>query len=97
MRLTAFSNKLPQALNEETAKNIVSLGGKAFSVICDVTDPKAVRSAASLTRGQLGEVDILVNNAGVMPCRRLLDLSEDEIQRTMDINCTSHFWVSFVV
>ena len=86
-----------KALNELTAASIMSMGGRAVAIACDVSDPMSVRRAASLTRSQLGEVDILVNNAGVMPCRRLLDLSDDEIERTMSINCTAHFWVSLPV
>ncbi|ELU06142.1 hypothetical protein CAPTEDRAFT_137084 [Capitella teleta] len=81
-----------KSLNENTAMNISSLGGKAKAIVCDVTDRQSVRNAASLTRSELGEVDIIVNNAGIMPCRRLLDLSEEEIKRTININTTSHFW-----
>jgi len=37
-------------------------------------------------------VDILVNNAGVIAAKSLVDLSENEIRRTMDVNVMAHFW-----
>lgn len=37
-------------------------------------------------------VDILINNAGIVSGKSLLDLSEQEIRRTMDVNVLAHFW-----
>ena len=42
---------------------------------------------------EVGQVTMLVNNAGVVTGRRLLDNSDDEIQRTLRVNLLAHFWV----
>lgn len=38
---------------------------------------------------------MLFNNAGIAIVKRILDLSEEEIRRTLDVNLTSHFWVCY--
>ena len=39
------------------------------------------------------KVSILVNNAGVVSGKVLLDCSDEQIQRTFDVNVLAHFWV----
>jgi all-trans-retinol dehydrogenase (NAD+) len=39
------------------------------------------------------QVSILVNNAGVVTGRKFLDITDQMIIRTMDVNIMSHFWV----
>lgn len=49
---------------------------------------------AKRIREEVGEVTILVNNAGIMPCRPVLDLSEEEVRSMIDINFAGNIWVS---
>lgn len=58
--------------------------------VVDVSDSLAVREAAR----RAGPVDVLVNNAGVASGRRLLDLSEEQIERTMRVNVLALFWTT---
>lgn len=44
----------------------------------------------------MGPVDILINNAGLMPLLSLREGSEKEIQRIVDVNVTSNYYVRFV-
>jgi all-trans-retinol dehydrogenase (NAD+) len=37
-------------------------------------------------------IDILINNAGIVTGKNLLDSTFDEIEKTMTVNATSHFW-----
>lgn len=46
--------------------------------------------------GSLGPVDILVNNAGVLPLMSLREGKPEDIQKVLEINLLSHFWVSVV-
>lgn len=50
---------------ESTAKAIVQQGGKAESLLCDVTKLESVEATAKQVESTYGRVDILVNNAGV--------------------------------
>ncbi len=44
---------------------VTKLGGKAFSVVADVTDPTAAERAVAEVVGRTGRLDILVNSAGI--------------------------------
>jgi all-trans-retinol dehydrogenase (NAD+) len=72
---------------EETRKQLPT-GSSATTAVVNVMDRSAVYAAAEAA----GPVDILVNNAGIVTGKRLLDLTDAEIDRTMAINTTAHFW-----
>lgn len=50
---------------EETVKSIEDLGGRAVSIVGDVSNSDDIERMVSITEEQLGPVDLLVNNAGV--------------------------------
>ena len=60
----------------------------------DVGDPSAVSGAAERLKASFGEVDVLVNNAGVVSGKRLVDLSPEEVQRTLRVNTAALFWTT---
>ena len=60
----------------------------------DVADPGGVREAAGRLGATFGKVDILVNNAGVVSGKRLLELSDEEVERTLRVNTAALFWTS---
>ena len=60
----------------------------------DVGDPNAVSGAAERLKASFGEVDVLVNNAGVVSGKRLVDLSPEEVQRTLRVNTAALFWTT---
>ncbi|PSN37074.1 hypothetical protein C0J52_24430 [Blattella germanica] len=78
--------------NRDTARKIVSSGGHAVAYSCDVTDRSAVLQLASV----VGRVDILVNNAGIIPFVSLLDATEEQLRKVMEVNTLSHFWVGIL-
>jgi 3-oxoacyl-[acyl-carrier protein] reductase len=61
-------------------------GGDALSVRADVSSSPDVRHLVSSTIDHFGRIDILVNNAGVMYTKPVLETTEDEWDRTIDIN-----------
>jgi 3-oxoacyl-[acyl-carrier protein] reductase len=61
-------------------------GGQALSVQGDVSRSKDVRELVQATVDRFGRVDILVNNAGVMVSKSVLDTTEDDWDRTIDVN-----------
>jgi len=79
---------------QELSKTLADLLkiGKCASYICDISDRKAVYQLASQVEKKFGQVDILVNNAGIVKALELLDLPDDAIEKTININLTAQFW-----
>jgi all-trans-retinol dehydrogenase (NAD+) len=50
----------------------------------------SIKEGAETARAAFGDVTILINNAGVVTGKNTLDLTEAEIDRTMQVNCISH-------
>lgn len=71
-------------------EEIRARGGHARSWAVDVTDREAVAAAGVET----GPVDVVINNAGVVAGRRLLDATEDAIERTLEVNVKALYWVT---
>jgi len=66
--------------------SITKNGGEAISVRADVSKYADVKNLVRATVDHFGRVDILVNNAGVMFTKSVLDTTEEEWDRTIDIN-----------
>jgi len=79
---------------EQVSNEIKANGGKAFSYVCDVRSFDAVLNVADKVRTDVGDVDILINNAGILNGGWLLDLKEEDIRRTFEVNTLAHFWTS---
>jgi NAD(P)-dependent dehydrogenase (short-subunit alcohol dehydrogenase family) len=75
--------------NQETARMIEELGGRALAVKCDVARVEHVRSALDQTSEAFGRLDIAFNNAGVEEnIGTTADLEEEEWDRIININLT---------
>ncbi|KAJ6132603.1 hypothetical protein N7471_007818 [Penicillium samsonianum] len=61
---------------------------------CDITSPEAIRNTARRIREDVGSPSILINNAGIGTAKSLLDETNEEIQRTFDVNNVAHFWMA---
>lgn len=61
---------------------------------CDVARREQVYDVARATVAAAGPVDVLVNNAGVVSGASFLELSDEKIERTFDVNALSLFWVT---
>ncbi|KAG0066567.1 hypothetical protein BGZ89_007140 [Linnemannia elongata] len=56
------------------------------SYICDVSDPEDIARVAKEIREDVGEPTILVNNAGIVSGRSIMDMSIEDIKRTINVN-----------
>lgn len=76
-----------QKVVDEIKKN----GGEAIAVKCDVTKKEDIDNMVKAAVGKWGKVDILVNNAGICQFKPFLELTEEEWDRTLDINLKGYF------
>jgi NAD(P)-dependent dehydrogenase (short-subunit alcohol dehydrogenase family) len=73
------------------ARSLDAGRGAALAVEVDVADSAAVTRMAVQSFDAFGRIDILVNNAGIRFLNALLEQSEDEWRRTLDVNLTGPF------
>jgi len=79
---------------DAVVRQIVDSGGRAISVVCDVTQSEACRRAVHQTAARLGSLDILFNNAGIIRRAAVVDTTEEEWDRVMAVNVKSVFLLS---
>jgi rhamnose utilization protein RhaD (predicted bifunctional aldolase and dehydrogenase)/NAD(P)-dependent dehydrogenase (short-subunit alcohol dehydrogenase family) len=72
---------------EARAKQI---GGAAFAVRCDVTDPNSVRMAFDKIAENFGGVDIAVSNAGAAWQGRIGEVEEETLRKSFELNFYGH-------
>jgi rhamnose utilization protein RhaD (predicted bifunctional aldolase and dehydrogenase)/NAD(P)-dependent dehydrogenase (short-subunit alcohol dehydrogenase family) len=76
-------------INDDIENIFNSQSAKGFR--CDLTNSSEIKSAVEFTVKNFGGVDIVVSNAGIFtPSENLDSLSEDNWQKSMNINLTSH-------
>ena len=80
---------IQEAALESACAELRGMGGKVLGQRCDICDRAAVRTCAERTARELGPVDILINNAGYVRGGDLLDVPEDTLAKTVDVNLTS--------
>ena len=68
---------------DEVVAQIEEVGRSAQKIVCDVSDGAAIRRHI----GEIDRLDILVNNAGILRPSSLLDLSEDDLDDMLQVNC----------
>src|SRR4051794_38183726 len=79
--------------NQETARMIEELGGRALAVRCDVTRPDNVKTALDKAIAAFGRLDFAFNNAGIEPRNPAptAEYEEEEWNRIIDINLRGVF------
>lgn len=76
---------------EQTAIEVRQLGGECCIVRADVGDSDDVKRMFAEVANRLGQIDLLVNNAGVQTWAPLLDLREEDWDRTIRTNLKGTF------
>ena len=70
---------------------IEALGRRGFGVSADVARADDVKRVLRETLGRFGKIDILVNNAGVLVVRRMIEQTEEDWDRVLDVNLKGMF------
>ena len=81
---------LDQTRAEAVVDELRAAGGIGSCARVDVTAQEQVAAAALEAGGQ----DVVINNAGLVTGKRLLEASDEEIERTFDLNTLALFWVT---
>lgn len=62
-----------------------------YGQLCNVTVEEEVQALIAAAETQLGGVDVLINNAGLGGQKKVVDMSDDEWHRVLDITLTGTF------
>jgi NAD(P)-dependent dehydrogenase (short-subunit alcohol dehydrogenase family) len=76
------------------AQEIAAAGGKARSIVVDVTDPDAVNRASELVRATMPPVRTVVNNAGAVLRKSTEAITDVEWRRVLAVNLDGTFFVT---
>jgi len=63
--------------------------GPVESVVCDVTSTAQVDAMIASTTARMGRLDVLVNNAGLGGQTPVIDMTDEEWDRVIDVTLTS--------
>lgn len=77
---------------EKAVAEIRAMGGEAHGYVCDVSNREMVYETADRVRAEVGDVDVLINNAGVISGKPLMEIPDENIERTMNVNVLALFW-----
>lgn len=75
------------------AREIEAAGGRAVAYPVDIADAAADQRMVDDIAAQFGHIDILVNNAGVIQTKPMLDLTEADWDRVLDVNLRGTFFL----
>ena len=78
---------------EEVAGEVRKLGRSAVICPLDISGSASARSAVGKAARELGRLDILVNAAGICPRVTCLEMSDEEMQTTFEVNVFGTFYV----
>jgi len=76
---------------QKVVEEIIAQGSEALAIKCDVSQKSEVEEMISQTIKKFGKIDILVNNAGIVQFKPFLELTEDEWDKTININLKGYF------
>jgi 3-oxoacyl-[acyl-carrier protein] reductase len=76
---------------EAVVAEIKTMGRKALAIQADVSQRNQVKKMVSETIRMFGKIDILVNNAGILIPKNLMETSDEEWDRVMDVNLKGPF------
>lgn len=76
-------------LNEAADRIAEAVGTRPEIAVCDVTRQEDVDALHAAARSALGEIDVLINNAGLGGEVSVVDMTDDQWSRVLDVTLTS--------
>jgi glucose 1-dehydrogenase len=77
---------------EELVKQIAATGGEAIAVKADVSQVAELQALVDSAVKAFGRLDVMVNNAGVETRTSLLDTTEPQYDKVLDVNLKGAFF-----
>jgi 3-oxoacyl-[acyl-carrier protein] reductase len=89
------ANVVVSDISQEDCQKVVDeiekLGRKGLALKCDVSSSKDVEDMVKRTVAEFGRVDILVNNAGILTFKPFLELTDEDWDKTLNVNLKGQF------
>ncbi|MHB8919306.1 MAG: SDR family NAD(P)-dependent oxidoreductase, partial [Desulfocucumaceae bacterium] len=79
---------------EEVARQVQALGSDAAAFELDISKVDQIKAVVEKVIGKFGGVDILINNAGVTLGKPVVEVTEDDWTRIMDVNFKGPFFMA---
>jgi NAD(P)-dependent dehydrogenase (short-subunit alcohol dehydrogenase family) len=86
--------EVDETAGRETVDAINAAGGEAIAVVADVSRVDDIRKLFARTVETFGTVDILVNNAGIGIAKPLIEYTEADWDRQLDVNLKGMFFAT---
>ena len=76
---------------DETANVVRRAGGRAETVVTELTEEDSIRSLVAVARDKFGRLDILINNAGITHSAPLEQTRTEDLDRCWAVNARAPF------
>lgn len=83
-----------QADNDSAVQEIISAGGRCWSVAAELTDPAACEAAVKEASARFGRLDGVVNNAGINDNIGLEDGNPEDFVRSLQRNLLHYYEIT---
>ena len=89
------ANVVVSDISQEDCQKVVDeieeLGRKGLALKCDVSSSDDIEDMVKRTVAEFGRVDILVNNAGILTFKPFLELTDEDWDKTLNVNLRGQF------
>src|SRR4051794_12193144 len=89
--LVAISDQHHRRLAATRDELVAAHGDRVWSQPCDVTDEAQVTALIEGAAGRFGRIDVMINNAGLGGTASVLDMTDEQWSRVLDITLTGTF------
>ena len=87
----ALSDRHERRLAELADELSATYGDRVWAAPCDVTEPDAVDELIQGAVRVFGKIDVFINNAGLGGTSSVLDMTDEQWHRVLDVTLTSAF------
>jgi len=85
------SDSHPRRLAEVHGELAAAHGDRVWPIGCDVTDEAQVETLLAGAAAQFGRVDVMINNAGLGGTASVLEMTDEQWWRVLDVTLTGTF------
>jgi 3-oxoacyl-[acyl-carrier protein] reductase len=89
--VVVLSDRHERRLGEAAEQLEGVMGERPATAVCDVTDQQQVEAMFAAAISATGSLDVVVNNAGLGGTARLVDMTDDEWAKVLDVTLTGTF------